>query len=79
MSNTPHELSAEFPKDAEKFHRLKLENAHFARLVAEYHEVNRSVHRAETRVDVMDESAETVLRHRRMTLKDQIAHLLAAA
>jgi uncharacterized protein YdcH (DUF465 family) len=79
MSNTPHELSAEFPKDADKIHRLKLEDAHFARLVAEYHEVNRSVHRAETRVDVMDAATETALRQKRMILKDEIAHLLAAA
>ena len=79
MSNTPHELSAEFPKDADKIHRLKLQDAHFARLVAEYHEVNRSVHRAETRVDVMDAATETALRQKRMILKDEIAHLLAAA
>jgi uncharacterized protein YdcH (DUF465 family) len=79
MSNTPHELSAEFPKDADKIHRLKLKDAHFARLVAEYHEVNRSVHRAETRVDVMDAATETALRQKRMILKDEIAHLLAAA
>jgi uncharacterized protein YdcH (DUF465 family) len=79
MSNTPHELSEEFPKDAEKIHRLKLEDAHFARLVTEYHEVNRSVHRAETRIDVVDEAQETALRHKRMVLKDQIAHRLAAA
>ena len=79
MSNTPHELSVEFPKDAENIHRLKLEDAHFARLVTEYHAVNRSVHRAETRVDVMDAAAESALRHKRMILKDQIARLLAAA
>jgi hypothetical protein len=79
MSNTPHELSSEFPKDADKIHRLKPEDAHFACLVTEYQKVNRSVHRAETRVDVMDAAAESTLRHKRMTLKDQIAHLLAAA
>lgn len=79
MSNTPHELSVEFPKDVEKIHRLKLEDAHFARLVTEYHEVNRSVHRAETRVDMMDAATEAALRHKRMILKDQIARLLAAA
>jgi uncharacterized protein YdcH (DUF465 family) len=77
MSHTPHELSEEFPKDAEKIHRLKLEDSHFARLVNEYHEVNRSVHRAETRIEVVDQATETALRQRRMALKDQIAHRLA--
>jgi uncharacterized protein YdcH (DUF465 family) len=79
MSNTPHELSEEFPKDAEKIHRLKQENAHFARLVNEYHEVNRGVHRAETRAEIMDEAEETALRQKRMRLKDEIARILAAA
>ena len=51
MTNTPHELAAEFPDKADLIHRLKTENAHFARLAEEYHEINRQVHRAETLVD----------------------------
>jgi uncharacterized protein YdcH (DUF465 family) len=39
--------------------------------------VNRSVHRAETRIEVVDQATETALRQRRMALKDQIAHRLA--
>ncbi len=36
------------PEHADKIHALRQANAHFARLYDEYHEVNRSVHRAET-------------------------------
>jgi uncharacterized protein YdcH (DUF465 family) len=79
MSDTPHDLSVECPKDAAKFHRLNLEDAHFAGRVTKYHEVNRFVHRAETRVDVMDAAAESALRHKRMILKDRIVRLRAAA
>lgn len=78
MSHTPHELAEEFPAAAAKIHALKESDAHFARLADEYHEVNRAVHRAETRVDIISDSAESELRHKRAHLKDQIARMLAA-
>jgi uncharacterized protein YdcH (DUF465 family) len=78
MSNTPHTLQAEFPADAEKLSALKVSNAHFARLLGEYDAVNDKVHRAETRVDVITEEAETVLRRQRAHLKDEIARMLRA-
>jgi uncharacterized protein YdcH (DUF465 family) len=77
MSNTPHELAEEFPQHVERMHQLKTEDAHFAKLFDEYHEVNRAVHRAESRVEVIDESAEETLRRRRMAIKDQIFGYLA--
>jgi uncharacterized protein YdcH (DUF465 family) len=79
MTHTPHELAEDFPGQAEKLHELKLKDAHLARLVAEYHDINRSVHRAETRAEVLDDVHESALRQRRVSLKDQIARLLAAA
>jgi uncharacterized protein YdcH (DUF465 family) len=79
MSNTPHELAEEFPQHIEVMHRLKVEDAHFARLFDEYHEVNRAVHRAETRVDAIDDAAEEALRRQRVSLKDQIWSMLSAA
>lgn len=78
MSNTPHELAEEFPAAVEKMSRLKQEDAHFAKLHEEYHEVNRAIHRAETRVDAVTDDHETALRQRRMRLKDMIAAILAA-
>lgn len=79
MANTPHELTEEFPADAQKIHALKVENAHFAKLVEDYHEVNRAVHAAETRVAPMDDEAEEQLRRRRVALKDEIWQMLQAA
>ena len=58
MSHTPHELAEDFPDDVERIHALKEENAHFARLVEEYHAVNRAVHRAETGIEPCEELAE---------------------
>lgn len=79
MSHTPHELAEEFPQAADLMHKLKLEDAHFARLAEEYHQINREVHRAETLVEPVSDAHETELRRKRMALKDQIARMLAAA
>lgn len=79
MSNTPHELHEEFPEKAEVIHALKTKDAHFARLVEEYHDINRAVHRAETRVEAVSDEAETALRQKRMRLKDEIWKALQAA
>ena len=78
MSNTPHELLEEFPAEALKISALKEADAQFARLVEEYHEVNRAVHRAETRVEAVAPEYETELRKKRGALKDQIWARLSA-
>lgn len=76
MTHTPHELSEEFPAEAEKIHKLKTENPHFARLAEEYHGINRAVHRAETRIEPVSEEHETELRRKRLHLKEEIARML---
>jgi hypothetical protein len=76
MSHVPHELAEDFPEAADLIHRLKQEDAHFARLADAYHEVNRRVHRAETDLEPMDDRAQQDLRKERMALKDQIAAIL---
>ena len=72
MGNTPHELAADFPELTDRIHALKEEDAHFAKQLERYHEVNRLVHGAETNVAPMDSLAETELRKERAHLKDQL-------
>lgn len=79
MSHTPHELADEFPDEADRIHALKESDSHFAKLVERYHEVNRAVHRAETRAEPVSEEHEEELRHHRVALKDEIARMLRAA
>ena len=73
MSNTPHELAEEFPGMGEKISEMKQADAHFAKLLEQYIEINRAVHRAETRVEAISEEAEVELRRKRAHLKDHIA------
>jgi uncharacterized protein YdcH (DUF465 family) len=78
MSHTPHELSEEFPDKVEVIHQLKQNDAHFARLADEYHEINRAIHRAETDLEPTDDLHMAEMRKQRMMLKDQISAALNA-
>ena len=78
MSHTPHELAEEFPEHVAKMSELKQSDAHFANLFDSYHELNRTIHRAETNIEPMDGLAETDLRKQRAHLKDQIWGYLAS-
>lgn len=79
MTHVPHELAEEFPEFKEKIHALKQESAHFARLSDEYHEVNRTIHRMEERIEPVTEDVEQGMRKKRLALKDEILALLQQA
>lgn len=79
MTHVPHELHEEFPDDDAVIHRLKVEDAHFARIADKYHEVNRSIHRIETKVEPASEQRFEELRKHRLLLKDDIAGMIRAA
>lgn len=78
MSNTPHTLAEEFPGQSEAIHKLKTTDAHFARLLREYDDVNDQIHRAETNVAPIEQLAENDLRKRRLQIKDALAKALSA-
>ncbi len=54
----PHAIHEEFPNDGERIHALKVSNAHFARLLEEYDQVNDQVFGAESRHTPMSDEAE---------------------
>jgi uncharacterized protein YdcH (DUF465 family) len=76
MSHTPHELAEEFPQYTQLMHHLRMTDGHFHRLANAYHEVNRTIHRAETDVEPLDDMHVSDLRKRRMRLKDEIYDML---
>jgi len=76
MSHTPHELRDDFPEYKDKIHELKGNNAHFAKLEAEYHQINREIHRLEIGEEHVSQFTEEDLRKKRMMLKDEIYSLL---
>ena len=76
MSNTPHTLGEEFPDQMDQIHALKASDPRFARLLADYDEVNDEIHVAETNVQPTSQDHETQLRKRRLAIKDEIAQAL---
>lgn len=77
MTHVPHQLAEEFPEMAERISELKQNDPHFAVVAAKYEEANHLVHLAETNVKPIDDVEMLKLRKERMTLKDEVAQLLA--
>jgi hypothetical protein len=72
MSHVPHQITDEFPEYQDKIRDLKQSDAHFARLLDDYDDVNRAIHRAETDIEPTDDTHMQDMRKRRMGLKDDI-------
>lgn len=72
MSHTPHELSDDFPTEKDRISELKRSSPHFAKLADRYHEINRTIHRMEERIEPVGDVTELALRRERMMLKDQL-------
>lgn len=78
MTIERHDLAHEFPELRSKIHELKTHDAHFAKLFAEYHDIDREVRRIEEEVETpSDEYAEQV-KMKRVRLKDQLYAMLTA-
>lgn len=77
MSHVPHELAEEFPDQTARLHDLKMNNAHFAKLADEYHQLNREIHRIESGVEATSDAYMTDLRKKRMALKDEISGIIS--
>jgi len=74
-----HPLAVEFPEFKDKIHTMKLQNAHFAKLFGEYDEADKAVNRAENDVEHLADEALENLKKVRISLKDQLFHLLQTA
>ncbi len=78
MTHVQHELAQKFPDKADRIHELKLGNTHFARLFDEYHELNRRVHRIETRGTDRSHAMMKELKLHRITLLDELTTMIEA-
>lgn len=77
MSHVPNELHDEFPEAQARIHTLKASDNHFARLADRYHELNRSIHRAEAEVEPTSDDILEDMKKQRLALKDEIAAIIA--
>ncbi|GAB1258893.1 YdcH family protein [Aurantivibrio plasticivorans] len=71
-----HDLHHEFPESEKAIHELKMNNAHFARLFAEYHDTEHEVHRIETGAENTSDEYLESKKLQRLKLKDQLYDII---
>lgn len=76
MPITHHPLLTEFPEHQTAIHQLKLESAHFRRLMTEYEAVDKEVFRMEEGIETPEDLILNEAKKRRLDLKDQLAAML---
>ena len=69
--HTPNELTTIFKRDRDLITQLKMNDAHYARLADEYHEVNREVHRIECETEAASDERTEQLKRQRLALLDE--------
>ena len=79
MSLEKHDLVHEFPEFREKIHQLKITDHHFARLFAEYHDVDHEVYRLEQGAETASGEYLELRKKVRLQLKDQLFRSLQQA
>lgn len=79
MSLENHSLVKELPELREKIHALKTSDTHFAKLFAEYDEIEHNVHRIESGAEAASDDRLEELKKQRLNLKDELFNILKKA
>lgn len=77
--HTPNELTEIFRRDRDLLTSLKAQDAHYARLADQYHEVNREVHRIEVEAEAASDERTDLLKRQRLALLDEITAIVTRA
>ena len=78
MFGEKHDLVHELPEFKEAIHELKMNDAHFARLFKEYHELDHEVLRIEENVETTSDDFLESRKKVRLNLKDNLLKMLVA-
>lgn len=76
MFHEKHDLHHEFPEFKDAIHHLKMNDAHFARLFKEYHELDHEVLRIEQGVENTSDEYLEQQKKQRLHLKDSLFAML---
>lgn len=76
MLNETHSLLKEFPQYKDRIHTLKMENAHFAKLLLAYEQVDKELHAIETEVETPSDTYTENLKKQRLHYKDELLSIL---
>ncbi len=76
MPINKHDLLHELPEHRDAIHNLKMNNAHFARLFDEYHEVDKEVYRIEEDIETPSDEYTHERKAKRLALKDELLKMI---
>ena len=76
MLSESHDLAHEFPEHKDTIHNLKMNDNHFARLFAEYDELNDEILRSEKGVEPLSDEHMNDLKKKRLALKDELVAMI---
>lgn len=79
MFGEKHDLIHELPEYKDQIHNLKMTDNHFAKMFAEYHELDHEVHRVEEGVETTSDNYLEDLKKKRLLLKDKMYEMLKTA
>lgn len=78
MTIEKHCLSEDFPEYRSTIHELRSRDAHFARLLDEYHETDQEIRRIEQQIETPGDQYVEQRKLRRVRLKDELYTRLCA-
>ncbi|MEJ2143321.1 MAG: YdcH family protein [Gammaproteobacteria bacterium] len=73
-----HDLLHELPEYKDRIHELKISDKHFAKIFAEYHEVDHEIHRIEEGIETPSDEYVEELKKKRLLMKDELFAMLQA-
>jgi uncharacterized protein YdcH (DUF465 family) len=76
MYGEKHDLLHEFPEHRDRIRELKMNNARFARLFNDYHDVEHEVHRIETGTEASSDDYLEQRKRLRLSLKDELYQII---
>lgn len=76
MTVAHHALVNDLPEYKDAIHALKVSDAHFAKLMDQYHDITREVEKAENAGNAISDEAGHDLKARRVKLKDELLQML---
>jgi len=79
MPVTHHPLLSEFPEHQDLIHQLKVDNAHFRKLMEDYEEIDKEIYRMEENIETPEDTVLIEEKKKRLQLKDEIAAMFREA
>lgn len=71
-----HSLVNELPEYKDAIHELKMNNAHFAKIFDEYHNVDKEIHRIEQGIENTSDTYLETIKLKRLHAKDELFNMI---